>query len=221
MTGLSEELIGKRCIFNLDCPIDYSFHWAVVAHVQKVQNHKHVSHVARSIFSGMFLTNPVKGGRVGAAFVPQFQGNLDMSMLTTPMPNPCQDCTALKTFEETNGISVYVYDWLVSTIDDEEYSGPDVLYKPEAIRDIEITLLYQDVRWYLILDRPAWGREAFFVISRDLQQSKSTRTCHRCLDTFKYKKEKACEFTRHMARKDCTVEEDNDVAPFPLPHRMP
>ena len=42
MTGLSEELIGKRCIFNLDCPIDYSFHWAVVAHVQKVQNHKKV-----------------------------------------------------------------------------------------------------------------------------------------------------------------------------------
>ena len=112
MTGLPDELIGKQCIFNLNCPIDYSFHWAVVAHVQKVQNHKNVRNVARSAYSGMFLTNAVKGrpdgGRVGAAFVPQFQGNLDMTMLTVPMSNPCMDCTALKVFEETNGISVYV-----------------------------------------------------------------------------------------------------------------
>ena len=58
-----------------------------------------------TLFGGMFLTNPVKKGRptgegVWANFVPQFQGGLDLPMLTAPMPNPFDDTTALKAFED-------------------------------------------------------------------------------------------------------------------------
>ena len=52
MTELSDELIGKRCILNLFCDINYSFHYAIVAHVQKVQNHKRVDLVVRSLSAG-------------------------------------------------------------------------------------------------------------------------------------------------------------------------
>ena len=108
MTGLPDELIGKKCVFDLGCDDNYRFHYAVVAHIEKVQNHKRVDSVARSPLSGFFLTNPVKGGRVGPNFVPQFKGGLDLSMLTAPMPDPCNDSTALQAFGESNNISVYV-----------------------------------------------------------------------------------------------------------------
>ena len=106
---------------------------------------------------------------------------------------------------------MYVYEWHTHEQNGETYSAPETLYISKKVRETEITLLYQDSRFYLIMDRPAYGREAFFAIDRDLTHSRDTRTCHRCMDTFTYKKGKECEFTRHMARKDCTIEEDNDV----------
>ena len=98
MTGLAKELIGKRCIFNLNCPIDYSFHWAVVSHIQKVQEQERVGDLAPYPFNDVFLTNAIRlrGPRAHEDFVPEFQGGLDMSMLTVPMPDPCNDSVALK-----------------------------------------------------------------------------------------------------------------------------
>ncbi len=62
MTDLSDELIGKECIFNLVCDISYSFHYAVVADAQKVQNHKKVSDVVRSPDGGVELCAAVSRG---------------------------------------------------------------------------------------------------------------------------------------------------------------
>ncbi len=52
MTGLSDELVWKKCIFDLPCNIDDSFHYFIVAHNEKVQSHKRVGDVARSPLSG-------------------------------------------------------------------------------------------------------------------------------------------------------------------------
>ena len=62
MAKLSDELIQKRCVFNLDCDVNYSFHYAVVAHIEKVHNHKKVHNVAQFPNGGFFLSNPVNGG---------------------------------------------------------------------------------------------------------------------------------------------------------------
>ena len=187
----------KKCFLKIHCPDKYSFHYAVVAHVQKLPEDKRWDQKVNFPFGDYFLSNPFKGGRgkkPSGDFVPEFKAEIDFSMLPAPVPDPLADASALREFQERNNLGVYVYDWHTHIVSDEsgdvEISAPRFLFKPDKIYDDEVTLLYYNGFFTLIKDTLRNGRNAFFRAqgdenSRDINGT--MRACPRCMDFFTHK----------------------------------
>ena len=103
--------------------------------------------------SANFLSNPPKG-RSPHGYKPIFKDvGIEFSMLSQP---PTWE--EIDTFEHVNKMSVWIYQWWVTdTMHDFR-----MLRKAKEIHNAEVTLLWYEKRFVLILERGPYGRQAFF-----------------------------------------------------------
>ena len=84
-----------------------------------------------------WLMNPFcnagRGNKRPDDFEPQFHDIVDFSMLVAPMPDPANNREIYEQFEERNGFSLFIYEWVV----DDKYVAPERLYVSKEIRERE------------------------------------------------------------------------------------